>query len=332
MAKTELMKKILKNSKSAYADAVMETELLNRDTLISTPIPALNIALSGEINGGFAAGVTTIAGKSKHFKTMFALEMAKGFLKTDPEAVLVFFDSEFGSPREYFKSFGEDVDRILHIPITDVESLRTELMNQLEALERSDKVMFIIDSIGNLASVKETEDALSGKQAVDMTRAKMLKSLFRVVTPRLVMKNIPMVCINHTYDTIEMFSKQVMTGGTGNVYASDTIIFVGKQQEKDGADLLGWNFILNIEKSRFVREKEKIGVLVTYAGGVNKYSGMFDLACELGLILSPTKGYYQIENDEKKYRRKELEDNVEYMESLLNDVKFCQLVESRFKL
>lgn len=332
MAKTELMKKIMKNSKNPMIDALMETELLNRDDLIPTNIPALNIALSGEINGGFGSGVMTIAGKSKHFKTLFALEMAKGYLQKFEDAVLVFFDSEFGSPREYFASFGDDKDRILHVPVTTVEELRTELMNQLEGLERNDNVIFIVDSIGNLASLKETDDATTGKQAVDMTRAKMMKSLFRLVTPKLTMKNIPMIIINHTYDTIEMFSKQVMTGGTGAVYASDTILFIGKQQEKEGTEIVGWNFIINIEKSRYVKEKEKIPVLVTYQGGVNKYSGIFDLAVELGLIQVPTKGYYQLEGDEKKYRRKEIEGSAEIMEGLLSNEKFGQLIESRYKL
>ena len=325
------MDKIKKNSKNSMIDQIIKTDLLNEKELVSTNIPALNIALSGSINGGFNAGITTLAGKSKSFKTLFALEMAKGYLNHHQESVLVFFDSEFGSPLSYFESFGDSKERILHVPVTTVEELRTELSNQLEGLDREDEVIFIVDSIGNLASIKESEDAESGKQAVDMTRAKMMKSLFRIVTPKLVMKNIPMIVINHTYDTIEMFSKQVMTGGTGAVYASDTILFIGKQQEKEGTELKGWNFILNVEKSRYVREKEKIPILVTYEEGIKKYSGIFDLAVELGVIESPTKGWYQLSGTEDKKRRKELESD-EVMKSIVDDEKFQQLIESRYKL
>lgn len=328
---SSLMDKIKKNSKNSMIDQIIKTDLLNEKELVSTNIPALNIALSGSINGGFNAGITTLAGKSKSFKTLFALEMAKGYLNHHQESVLVFFDSEFGSPLSYFESFGDSKERILHVPVTTVEELRTELSNQLEGLDREDEVIFIVDSIGNLASIKESEDAESGKQAVDMTRAKMMKSLFRIVTPKLVMKNIPMIVINHTYDTIEMFSKQVMTGGTGAVYASDTILFIGKQQEKEGTELKGWNFILNVEKSRYVREKEKIPILVTYEEGIKKYSGIFDLAVELGVIESPTKGWYQLSGTEDKKRRKELESD-EVMKSIVDDEKFQQLIESRYKL
>lgn len=328
---SELMKKIKKSSKSDLISEITKTELLNEKEQIPTHIAALNIALSGAVDGGFTAGITTFAGKSKSFKTLFALEMARGFLALHEDAVLVFFDSEFGAPISYFDKFGDDKERILHVPVTTVEELRTEMTNQLTALDRDDKVIFIVDSVGNLASIKETDDAESGKQAVDMTRAKMLKSFFRIVTPKLVMKNIPCVVINHTYDTIEMFSKQVMTGGTGNVYASDTIIFVGKQQEKEGTELKGWNFILNIEKSRYVREKMKIPVLVTYEGGIDDYSAIFDLAVEFGIIENPTKGFYSY-GDSGKVRRAKLEHDPEVMEAILEDEKFKQLVESKYKL
>ena len=326
------MKKIIKNSKSKMIDSILDTQLLNEKDITSTPIYGLNVILSGELNGGFTSGITTIAGKSKSFKTLFALEMARGYLDKHKDAVLVFFDSEFGSPLSYFDKFGEAKDRIIHIPVTTVEELRTEMSNQIDGLDRDDKVMFVVDSIGNLASIKETDDAMDGANKVDMTRAKMMKSFFRIVTPKMVMKDIPMVVINHTYDTIEMFSKQVMGGGTGAVYASDTIIFVGKQQEKEGKDIVGWNFVLNVEKSRYVREKSKIPILVTYKGGINEYSGVFDLALACDVITSPSMGYYLIEGDARKYRRKELENDTEFMQKLVDDEKFGQLVESMYKL
>ena len=47
-------------------------------------------------------------------------------------------------------------------------------MGQLEALDRSDRVIIVIDSIGNIASKKEMEDALDEKSVADMSRAKAL--------------------------------------------------------------------------------------------------------------------------------------------------------------
>jgi hypothetical protein len=130
-----------------------------------------------------------------------------------PESVLLFYDSEFGSPQSYFQSFGIDLERVFHTPITDIEQLKFDLMQQINNIERGDKVIVLIDSIGNLASKKEVDDALEGKSAADMTRAKQVKSLFRMVTPHLTLKDIPMVVINHTYKTMELYAKDVVGGG-----------------------------------------------------------------------------------------------------------------------
>jgi RecA/RadA recombinase len=133
-------------------------------------------------------------------------------------------------------------------------------MKQLEGIDRGDRVMIIIDSIGNLASKKEVEDALEGKSVADMSRAKQVKSLFRMVTPHLNLKDIPMVVVNHTYKEIGMFPKDIVGGGTGSYYSADNIFILGRQQEKEGTEIVGYNFIINVEKSRYVKEKSKIPV------------------------------------------------------------------------
>ena len=148
--------------------------------MIPTDVPMLNVALSGSLEGGLAPGLTVLAGPSKHFKSSFALKIASAYMKKYPEAVMLFYDSEFGSPQEYFQNFDIDTDRVLHTPITNVEELKFDLINQLEQIDRDDKVIVIIDSIGNVASKKELEDTLNEKSVADMSRAKALKGLFRM--------------------------------------------------------------------------------------------------------------------------------------------------------
>ena len=131
--------------------------------------------------------------------------------------------------------------------------------------------MIVVDSVGNLASKKEVEDASEGKSVADMTRAKQMKSLFRMVTPHLTIKDIPMVVVNHTYSEIGLFPKQIVSGGTGLIYSADNIFIIGRQQEKDGNEVTGFNFIINVEKSRFVREKSKIPIEVSFEGGSGLY-------------------------------------------------------------
>ena len=156
----------------------------------------------------------------------------------------------------------------------------------------------MIDSVGNLASKKELEDALSEKSVADMSRAKALKGLFRMVTPYLTMKNVPLLAVNHTYQEIGLFPKAVVSGGTGIMYSADNVWIIGRQQEKDGTQVKGYNFVINVEKSRFVKEKSKIPISVTWEGGIEKWSGLTEVGLELGYVRKPKVGWYQAVNPE----------------------------------
>lgn len=303
-----LLDKIKKNSTIKDTAILSESKFFTRKDMVPTSVPAINIALSGKLDGGLTPGLTMWAGPSKHFKTAFSLLMAKSYMEKYPDSVMLFYDSEFGTPISYFQSFNIDMKRVLHTPITDVEQLKFDIMQQLNSIERGERVIIIVDSIGNLASKKEVEDALEGKSAADMSRAKQLKSLFRMVTPHLTIKDIPMVVVNHTYQTLEIYSKAVVGGGTGSYYSADNIFIIGRQQEKDGKDTVGYNFIINVEKSRYVREKSKIPIEVTFEGGISKWSGLLDIAIMTGHVVKPSNGWYSRVNGEtgeiedKKYR------------------------------
>lgn len=208
-----LINRLKSNSRIEDVSILSESKFFSEKDMIQTSVPMLNVALSGSIDGGLTSGLTVLAGPSKHFKTSFALLMASAYLNKYDDAALLFYDSEFGSPQSYFQSFGIDTSRVLHTPIMNIEQLKFDLINQLEQLQRNDKVIIVIDSLGNVASKKEVEDAMNEKSVADMTRAKALKGLFRMVTPYLTMKNIPLLAVNHTYMEQGMFPKAVVSGG-----------------------------------------------------------------------------------------------------------------------
>jgi len=149
------------------------------------------------------------------------------------------------------------MERVLHTPLTDIEQLKFDIMQQLQDVNRGDKLMIILDSIGNLASKKEVEDAIEGKSVADMSRAKQVKSLFRMVTPHLNIKDIPMVVVNHTYKEIGMFPKDIVGGGTGSYYSADNIFILGRQQEKEGTEIVGYNFIINVENHDTLKRNQR---------------------------------------------------------------------------
>ena len=305
--------------------------------MITTSVPIINVALSGKLDGGLTPGLTMWAGPSKHFKTAFSLLMAKSYLDKYKDAALLFYDSEFGTPQSYFDSFGIDTNRVLHTPLTDIEQLKHDVMQQLTQLERDDKLIIIIDSIGNLASKKEVDDAVEGKSVADMSRAKQIKSLFRMVTPHLNLKDIPMVVVNHTYMEIGMFPKAIVGGGTGSYYSADNIFIIGRQQEKEGTEVVGYNFIINVEKSRYVKEKSKIPVTVSFDGGISRWSGLLDIAIESGHVIKPSNGWYsKVDKDsgeieDKKYRIKDT-DTKDFWLPIITNKSFQTYVEEKYRV
>ena len=332
-----ILDKIKKNSTIKDSAILAQSKFFQKKDMIPTSIPAINIALSGKLDGGLTPGLTMWAGPSKHFKTAFSLLMAKSYLDKYPDAALLFYDSEFGTPQSYFDSFGIDTERVIHTPLTNIEQLKFDIMTQLEGVDRGDHLIIIVDSIGNLASKKEVEDALEGKSVADMSRAKQIKSLFRMVTPHLSLKDIPMIVVNHTYKTMELYSKDVVGGGTGSYYSADNIFILGRQQDKDGTELLGYNFIINVEKSRYVREKSKIPVSVKFDGGISRWSGLLDMALESGHVIKPSNGWYSKVNtvtgeiEEKKYRIKDT-DTKEFWLPVLTDKTFQDWVQSNYQI
>jgi len=332
-----ILDKIKKNSSIKESDILSKSKFFTDKDMIPTPVPIINVALSGSFDGGLTPGLTMWAGPSKHFKTAFSLLMAKSYLDKYEDAALLFYDSEFGTPQSYFDSFGINPDRVLHTPLTDIEQLKTDVMKQLSNVDRGEHLIIVIDSIGNLASKKEVEDALDGKSVADMTRAKQIKSLFRMITPHLSLKDIPMIVVNHTYKTMELYSKDVVGGGTGSYYSADNIFILGRQQEKEGTEIVGYNFIINVEKSRYVKEKSKIPVSVSFDGGISKWSGLLDIAIESGHVVKPSNGWYSKVNvetgevEDKKYRIKDT-DTKEFWETIINADSFKNFVEQKYKV
>ena len=323
--------KLKKNSTVKETEILSNSKFLNNKDLIQTTVPALNVALSGKLDGGLTSGLTVFAGPSKHFKTAFAMLLSKSYLDKYDDGVVLFYDSEFGAPQGYFDSFGIDTDRVVHTPVTDIEQLKHDVMSQLQGIERGDRVIIVVDSVGNLASKKEVDDALDGKSVADMTRAKQMKSLFRMVTPHLTIKDIPAVVVNHTYKEIGLFPKDVVSGGTGVYYSADNIFIIGRQQEKQGKDVVGYNFIINVEKSRFVREKSRIPIEVTWEGGISKWSGLIYMALESGHVVKPSNGWYAKsgEDDSKKVRLKDTY-TKDFWIPILSDKTFIQWIEDSY--
>jgi hypothetical protein len=145
-----------------------------------------------------------------------------------------------------------------------------------------------------------------------------------------------MIVVNHTYKEIGMFPKDIVGGGTGSYYSADNIFILGRQQEKEGTEVVGYNFIINVEKSRYVKEKSKIPVTVSFDGGISKWSGLLDIAIESGHVIKPSNGWYsQVDENgeiqEKKYRIKDT-DTKEFWLPILKQKSFQDFIKKKYQI
>tara|TARA_B110000211_G_scaffold42834_1_gene44653 strand:- start:1977 stop:3065 length:1089 start_codon:yes stop_codon:yes gene_type:complete len=317
-------------------EVLSESSLFGEKDIIKTNVPIINMAFSGDVNGGFTTGLTILAGESKTFKTMTSLYCLKAYQDKYPDSVCLFYDCEFGTTPQYLKTFGIDIDRIIHIPLEHVEQLKFDIVKRLEQIKRGDRVFILVDSLGNLASKKEVDDAESEKSVADMSRAKAIRSLLRIITPHLVKKDLPCFVVNHVYLEQGLYPKTIIPGGTAVTYASNQIFVITKAQEKTGTDVTGYKFTLNVHKSRFVKEKSKFPFSVDMNTGINRYSSLIENALESGHVTKPSNGWYSKVNtqtgeiEDKKYRLSET-NNAEFWDSVMSDASFDQWVKDRYQ-
>ena len=209
---SSLKDRLLKNSTLKDAFVLSESRLFEAKDIVVMDCPALNVALYGDaLEGGLVPGIVQIAAESQHFKSKFAIEIVRCFLNKYPNGIVLFYDSEYGTPEGYFQ--GVNVDNIIHCPVVNLEEFKHDIVKQLKEITRDDKVLILVDSLGNMPTIKELDDAEKGKDTQDMTRAKVMKSVFRMIMPMINQKDVYAIMVNHTYKTIEMYAKDIPTGG-----------------------------------------------------------------------------------------------------------------------
>ena len=260
------------------------------ESFIDTGSYIFNALLSGSLNGGLPSNkITAIAGESATGKTFFLMGMVKNFLDANPDAGVLYFESESAITKQMVIDRGIDPKRMVIMPVTTVQEFRTQALKVLDGYlaqsEENRKPLFLcLDSLGMLSTTKEVEDTAEGKETRDMTRAQVLKAAFRVLTLKLGRANVPMVVTNHTYESMGLFSTKEMGGGSGLKYAASSIVYLSKKKEKDGTDVIGNIIHCKNHKSRLTVENKMVDVRLTYDKGLDRYYGLLELAEKYELI------------------------------------------------
>lgn len=284
--------KIIKAAKNEYAGTVASGILVGDvSEWLDTGCYSLNALISGSLFGGVPEGkVTGFAAPSATGKTFIALQTVKQFLDKYPRSACMYFESEGALTTEMITSRGIDANRLVIIPVATVESFRTQASRILKAYseepeETRRRMMFVLDSLGNLSTEKSVADAESGNTARDMTKAQQIKTTFTVLTIPLAKLKVPLLVTAHIYQTMDQYNPAAISGGSGLPYAGSTIIMFYKRKLKDNSGSVAGNDLrCKALKSRFTRENSEVNVALRYESGLDRYYGLLDLALQTGVF------------------------------------------------
>ena len=261
-------------------------------SFVDTGSYILNALVSGSIFGGLPQNkVTALAGESSTGKTFFALSIVKNFLEQNPEGQVIYFESESAISKDMMATRNIDVKRVGLVPVTTVQEFRTQsikVVDEFMKLKKEDRppLLFVLDSLGMLSTSKEVQDATDGKETRDMTRAQVIKSIFRIMSLKLGQAGIPLIVTNHTYDVVGAYvPTKEMGGGTGLKYAASSILFLSKKKEKDGTEQIGNIIKVKAHKSRFTKENSIVETRLFFdERGLDKYYGLLELGQQHGVF------------------------------------------------
>jgi len=335
---SDFLKSVIKEVGNEYASLVADgVEAGDVESYIDTGSYIFNALLSGSLHGGLPANkITALAGESATGKTYFLMGIIKNFLDKDPNAGVIYFESESALTKQLIIDRGVDPKRMVIMPVTTVQEFRTQALKVLDSYllqnEADRKPLFLcLDSLGMLSTTKEVEDTAEGKETRDMTRAQILKAAFRVLTLKLGRSKVPMVVTNHTYDVIgSMFPQKEMGGGSGLKYAASSIIYLSRRKEKVGTEIVGNIIHCKNHKSRLTVENRMVDVRLTYDKGLDRYYGLLDLA-EKYDVFKKVSTRYELPDGSKQFGKSIMNDPEKYFtEEIMTQLEDCAVKEFKY--
>ena len=335
---SDFLKNIVKEAGNEYASIVDDgVETGDNLEFIDTGSYIFNALLSGSIHGGLPSNkITALAGESATGKTYFLMGMVKHFLDKDPNAGVIYFESESAITKQMVVDRGIDSKRMVIMPVTTVQEFRTQALKVLDSYLRQNEadrnpLFLCLDSLGMLSTTNEVEDTAEGKETRDMTRAQVLKAAFRVLTLKLGRAKVPMVVTNHTYDVVgSMFPQKEMGGGSGLKYAASSIVYLSKKKEKDGTEVIGNIVHCKNHKSRLTVENKMVDVRLTYDKGLDRHYGLLELA-EKYEIFKKVSTRYELPDGSKQFGKTIMNDPETYFtDEIMTQLEDCASKEFKY--
>ena len=301
---------------------------------VDTGCMVLNSIISGSLYKGVPKGrITGFSGPSQAGKSFIINKVLAHAQKMGMMPVI--FDTEVAIDRNSTEGVGLDPSNVKYVPVQTVEECRNQIatfLNSVIEAKMQGKFIISIDSLGNLASQKEITDAEKGKTAMDMgLRAKGLKAMMRNLTFLTAKAGVTILFSNHTYDDPSALFPSLIknqSGGKGPVYLSSVLVQLAKRDEKHDKDdesdeklpeankYSGTTLRALTVKNRFIPPFLQCEMYLNYKNGLDKYTGLKELAVNHGII-EQTGATYQLPDGTKLGYYKKWKDNKELWEDTI---------------
>lgn len=281
----------------------------------------LNYIISGSLSGGYTNGlVTELFGDPSTGKTLLMMVAVAKMQQLN--GVVVVADVERRWDWNFAKVHGVDPTTILrHSPETVEQwSIETdEILDKLLEQNPVPKSLFILDSIASLSTYWEMEAI--GVKEDQGKKAKRLKAAMRVVPKKLSKAGAILIASNHIIESpqIQYGPKSYAPGGKGFPFQASIRLelFRPIQITPEGKNRpIGATLRLKCAKNSICPPFGEVDMNVTWAGGLQRYSGLVDMMVDLGII-KHAGGWYEYK--EKKFRAGDIEQFCNENPDILED-------------
>lgn len=270
---------------------------------IPTRSPSLNWATA---IGGFLPGkVNVLYGPESSGKSVLAMMSIADYQKMDPEAIFVWFDSEFSFNLDLFVKVGGDPERLYvrktNDPVKIFDFIGTEMQEMLQ--DGAPIRGIVIDSIKAIRYPKESNMKLTTDQKMGGTGASYLPSALKLIIPVIAQYNLLTFFIQQVTMEIDpmkaLRNPYVVTEGKALKHAADLMLEIVKLDTKNtvlekgetiagGAQQVGHKVRIKVKKNRLGVPARVAQFTYHYDYGIiDTDTEIFELAKSLGVIFHP---------------------------------------------
>lgn len=272
------------------------------NSYISTGCYSLNKIISGSYFKGIPHGrIVAFVGLPGVGKSYICKNIIREAQKENYGVIV--YDTEGAYNNDDLKRFGIDTSNLIYPEdIITITQWKNSIVNTLEFFHEKypeQKWLIITDSIANLVTEKEIEEARDGGTSQDMgLRAKQFSAASRLIQKTITNCNATMVLTNHTYEKPSANPNippvEIPKGGNGFIYMVSCLVGIKKYAIKEDVKNIidnstekkktGNRLVFTTTKNRFIPEGMVAEAYLDFEKGLQPYQGLLADAIEYGYI------------------------------------------------